>query len=151
VVGGPSGSGLARPESLHKLAAQLGISDVVRFHPPVGQTELADWYRAASALVMPSYSESFGLVALEAQACGTPVVAASVGGLPVAVRDGETGFLVKGHDPREWAHTLQHLVDAPGLGLRMGAAAACHAAKFGWTSAAAETIEVYREAMGTAR
>ncbi len=151
VVGGPSGSGLARPESLHKLAAQLGISDVVRFRPPVGQAELADWYRAASALVMPSYSESFGLVALEAQACGTPVVAASVGGLPVAVRDGETGFLVQGHDPREWAHKLQHLVDAPALGLRMGAAAACHAANFGWTGAAAETIEVYREAMGTAR
>ncbi|TDU04901.1 D-inositol-3-phosphate glycosyltransferase [Streptomyces sp. 846.5] len=151
VVGGPSGSGLARPESLHKLAAQLGISDVVRFQPPVCQTELADWYRAASALVMPSYSESFGLVALEAQACGTPVVAASVGGLPVAVRDGETGFLVKGHDPSEWAHTLHRLVDAPDLGLRMGAAAACHAANFGWTNAAAETIEVYREAMGAAR
>ncbi|WP_380566978.1 glycosyltransferase [Streptacidiphilus jeojiensis] len=151
VVGGPSGSGLARPESLHKLAAQLGISDVVRFHPPVCQSELADWYRAASALVMPSYSESFGLVALEAQACGTPVVAASVGGLPVAVRDGETGFLVQGHDPREWAHTLHHLVDAPDLGLRMGAAAACHAGNFGWTGAAAETIEVYREALGTAR
>ncbi|MGW4383311.1 D-inositol-3-phosphate glycosyltransferase, partial [Kitasatospora sp. NPDC004531] len=75
VVGGPSGTGLARPESLHKLAAQLGISDVVRFRPPVGQQQLADWYRAATALAMPSHSESFGLVALEAQACGTPVVA----------------------------------------------------------------------------
>jgi D-inositol-3-phosphate glycosyltransferase len=147
VVGGPSGSGLARPESLHKLAAQLGISDVVRFHPPVGQAELADWYRAATALVMPSHSESFGLVALEAQACGTPVVAAAVGGLPVAVRHGETGFLVDGHDPRDWARTLRRFVDDPALAPRMGAAAACHAACFGWTTAAAGTADVYAGAM----
>ncbi|MHA6760992.1 D-inositol-3-phosphate glycosyltransferase [Streptacidiphilus sp. PAMC 29251] len=148
VVGGPSGSGMARPESLHKLAAQLGISDVVRFHPPVKQDELADWYRAATALVMPSYSESFGLVALEAQACGTPVVAAAVGGLPVAVRDGETGFLVDGHEPTDWAHVLRRFVDDPGLGARMGAAAAQHAACFGWANAAAATAEVYTGAMG---
>jgi D-inositol-3-phosphate glycosyltransferase len=149
VVGGPSGSGLARPESLHKLAAQLGISDAVRFQPPVEQAALADWYRAATALVMPSYSESFGLVALEAQACGTPVVAAAVGGLPVAVRDGETGFLVDGHDPRDWAATLRRLVDNPGLGARMGAAAARHATDFGWANAAAETEAVYTRAMNS--
>ena len=143
IVGGPSGSGLARPESLHKLAAQLGICDVVRFQPPVGQIELADWYRAATALVMPSHSESFGLVALEAQACGTPVVAAAVGGLPIAVRDGETGFLVNGHDPRDWASTLRRLVDDPALAARMGAAAAVHARDFGWAGAAAATAEVY--------
>ncbi|QMU74332.1 glycosyltransferase [Streptacidiphilus sp. P02-A3a] len=147
VVGGPSGSGLARPESLHKLAAQLGVSDVVRFHPPVGQTELADWYRAATALVMPSHSESFGLVALEAQACGTPVVAAAVGGLPVAVRDGETGLLVKGHDPRDWAVTLRRLIDDPGLAPRLGEAAARHAKAFGWAGAAADTAEVYTRAL----
>jgi len=147
VVGGPSGSGMARPESLHKLAAQLGISDVVRFRPPVGQAELADWYRAATALVMPSYSESFGLVALEAQACGTPVVAAAVGGLPVAVRDGETGLLVQGHEPRAWAAALRRLIDEPGLSDRLGAAAARHAAAFGWAGAAADTAEVYAQAM----
>lgn len=147
VVGGPSGSGLARPESLHKLAAQLGICDVVRFHPPVDQERLADWYRAATALVMPSYNESFGLVALEAQACGTPVVAAAVGGLPVAVSDGETGFLVNGHEPQDWARTLRRFVDDPGLGARMGAAAARHAARFGWANAAADTADVYAGAM----
>ncbi|MED7953112.1 glycosyltransferase [Kitasatospora sp. NPDC058201] len=143
VVGGPSGTGLAKPESLHKLAAQLGICDVVRFHPPVGQELLAEWYRAATALVMPSYSESFGLVALEAQACGTPVVAASVGGLPVAVRDGVTGTLVHGHDPRAWSHALEPYVTDPGLVARQGDAAARHAAGFGWDSAAATTAEVY--------
>ncbi|MFD8087343.1 D-inositol-3-phosphate glycosyltransferase [Kitasatospora sp. NPDC059722] len=143
VVGGPSGSGLARPESLHKLAAQLGICDVVRFHPPVGQAQLADWYRAATALVMPSYSESFGLVALEAQACGTPVVAAAVGGLPVAVRDGETGTLVHGHDPRDWSRALEPYVTDAGLVERRGAAAARHASGFGWDTAASTTAEVY--------
>ncbi|WP_326846668.1 D-inositol-3-phosphate glycosyltransferase [Streptomyces kaniharaensis] len=143
VVGGPSGTGLARPESLHKLAAQLGICDVVRFHPPVGQSKLAEWYRAATALVMPSHSESFGLVALEAQACGTPVVAAAVGGLPVAVRDGVTGTLVRGHDPRDWSHALEPYVTDPALVARRGAAAARHAAGFGWDTAAATTAEVY--------
>ncbi|MFC5886529.1 D-inositol-3-phosphate glycosyltransferase [Kitasatospora sp. CM 4170] len=143
VVGGPSGTGLAKPESLHKLAAQLGISDVVRFHPPVGQARLADWYRAATALVMPSYSESFGLVALEAQACGTPVVAAAVGGLPVAVRDGVTGTLVHGHDPVAWSVALEPYATDPGLVAQRGAAAARHAAAFGWDTAAATTAEVY--------
>lgn len=147
VVGGPSGTGLAKPESLHKLAAQLGISDVVRFHPPVGQARLAEWYRAATALVMPSYSESFGLVALEAQACGTPVVAAAVGGLPVAVRDGVTGSLVHGHDPARWAAALEPYATAPELVRERGAAAARHAAGFGWDTAAAATAEVYAQAM----
>ncbi|WP_377270617.1 D-inositol-3-phosphate glycosyltransferase [Peterkaempfera sp. SMS 1(5)a] len=150
VVGGPSGSGLARPESLHKLAAQLGICDIVRFHPPVGQPALVDWYRAATALVMPSHSESFGLVALEAQACGTPVVAAAVGGLPVAVQDGRTGFLVDGHDPHDWARVLQRFLDHADLGERLGAAAARRAARFGWGASAEATAEVYTEAMARA-
>ncbi|MFB6889649.1 D-inositol-3-phosphate glycosyltransferase [Kitasatospora sp. NPDC056327] len=150
VVGGPSGTGLARPESLHKLAAQLGIGDVVRFHPPVGQEMLAQWYRAATALVMPSYSESFGLVALEAQACGTPVVAAAVGGLPVAVRDGVTGTLVSGHDPVAWAHALEPYVTDPGLVARRGGEAARHAAGFGWDTAAATTAEVYAGSLAPA-
>lgn len=147
IVGGPSGTGLARPESLHKLAAQLGITDVVRFHPPVGQQSLADWYRAATVLVMPSYSESFGLVALEAQACGTPVVAAAVGGLPVAVQDGLSGTLVSGHDPQDWARALEPYVTSRELVARRGEAAALHAAGFGWAKAAATTADVYADAL----
>jgi D-inositol-3-phosphate glycosyltransferase len=151
VVGGPSGSGLAKPEALYKLAARLGVSDVVRFEPPVDQARLADWYRAATVLVMPSYSESFGLVAVEAQACGTPVVAARVGGLPVAVSDGDTGFLVDGHDPRDYARALRRFVDQPDLAARLGAAAARHARGFGWDTAAAQTAEVYAAAQSERR
>ncbi|MEC4015648.1 D-inositol-3-phosphate glycosyltransferase [Streptomyces sp. H27-D2] len=147
IVGGPSGSGLAKPEGLHKLAARLGVSDVVRFRPPVGQEQLADWYRAASVLVMPSYSESFGLVAIEAQACGTPVVAAAVGGLPVAVKDGVSGFLVSGHNPVDYAGMLRRFADDPALTDRMGAAAAQHAQSFGWDTAASATSDVYTAAM----
>ncbi|MFI9028760.1 D-inositol-3-phosphate glycosyltransferase [Streptomyces sp. NPDC053560] len=147
VVGGPSGSGLAKPEGLQKLAARLGIADVVRFRPPVGQDRLADWYRAASVLVMPSYSESFGLVAIEAEACGTPVIAASVGGLPVAVKDGVSGFLIDGHDPVDYAHALRRFADDPSLTLRMGAAAARHAESFGWDTAAGATADVYTAAL----
>ncbi|MET9088422.1 D-inositol-3-phosphate glycosyltransferase [Streptomyces sp. NPDC004237] len=143
IVGGPSGSGLAKPEGLQKLAARLGIADVVRFRPPVGQEQLADWFRAASVLVMPSYSESFGLVAIEAQAAGTPVLAASVGGLPVAVRDGETGFLVGGHDPADYARVLRRFADDATLADRFGSAAARHAQCFGWDTAAAATADVY--------
>ncbi|WP_240796675.1 D-inositol-3-phosphate glycosyltransferase [Streptomyces sp. RFCAC02] len=146
VVGGPSGTGLARPERLQKLAARLGLSDVVRFRPPVAQPVLADWYRAASVLVMPSYSESFGLAAAEAQACGTPVVAAAVGGLPVVVKDGATGFLIPGHDPADYARALRRFADDATLADRLGAAAARHARGFGWDRSAADTLTVYRTA-----
>jgi D-inositol-3-phosphate glycosyltransferase len=119
-VGGPSGSGLAGPEELHKLAAQLGIGDVVPFRPPTGQAELADWYRAATVLVVPSSSESFGRAAAEAQACGTPVIAAAVGGPPVAVRDGVSGVPVPGRRPADHAHELRRFADDPALSARMG-------------------------------
>lgn len=100
VVGGVSGSDDTEPQRLAALARSLGILDVVRMEPPRSRAEVAHLYRAATATVVPSYSESFGLVAVESQACGTPVVASRVGGLPTAVRDGMSGVLVDGHDPR---------------------------------------------------
>ncbi|MFG1696725.1 D-inositol-3-phosphate glycosyltransferase [Nonomuraea sp. NPDC049309] len=146
-VGGPSGNGLARPSFLTDLAAELGIADVVRLVPPAPQEELADWYRAATVTVVPSYSESFGLVALESQACGTPVAAAAVGGLRTAVRDGVSGLLVNGHDPADWALALRRLLAAPRRRARLAAGACEHAAAFGWQATAARLMEVYAGAV----
>ncbi|KKF00039.1 D-inositol-3-phosphate glycosyltransferase [Mycolicibacterium obuense] len=130
IAGGPSGSGLAQPDGLVRLAAELGIAERVTFLPPQSQAGLVAVYRAADVVAVPSYSESFGLVAVEAQACGTPVVAASVGGLPVAVRDGVSGALVEGHDPADWAATLSRVLAADASTLSR--AAGEHAAGFSW-------------------
>ena len=146
VVGGPSGSGMDNPRALVALAADLGISDIVRFVPPVDQRSLAQWYAAASVVCVPSYSESFGLVALEAAACGTPVVAAAVGGLRTAVRHGRTGLLVEGHDPSRWAVELAGLLATPTRLHVMGERAIRHAAGFSWQHTAAATIDVYDRA-----
>jgi len=150
VIGGPSGSGLAHPLALQKLAAALGIADQVRFIAPLTQPELADWYRAADLAVVPSYNESFGLVALEAQACGTPVVAANVGGLPTAVADGRSGVLVDGHDPADWARVLVGLLADPTERARLGRGALAHASTFGWEVTAARMLDVYAEAAAQA-
>src|SRR4051812_4545658 len=115
ICGGPSGSGLDRPTALIELAASLGVADSVVFLPPQTGDDLAALYRTADLVAVPSYNESFGLVALEAQACGTPVVAAAVGGLVTAVRDGVSGVLVKGHGPADWARVLDQLLAAPRL------------------------------------
>lgn len=146
-VGGPSGNGLARPSLLADLAAELGISDVVRLAPPAPQEELADWYRAADLTVVPSHNESFGLVALESQACGTPVVAASVGGLRTAVDDGVSGVLVDGHDPDDWARVLNRLTERPAVLGEFSANAVRHAAGFGWSATAARLVDVYAGAL----
>ncbi|QFG21985.1 D-inositol-3-phosphate glycosyltransferase [Actinomadura sp. WMMB 499] len=146
VVGGPSGSARCRPEGLQSLAAELGISDVVRFEPPAPQTELADWYRAADVTVVPSHSESFGLVAVESQACGTPVVASRVGGLCTAVADGESGVLVAGHDPADYAAVLRRLAD-PALHARLSRGAVRHARAFGWDATVEALLDVYTGAM----
>jgi D-inositol-3-phosphate glycosyltransferase len=95
---------------------------------------------------VPSYNESFGLVALEAQACGTPVLAARVGGLEVAVDDGRTGELVDGHDPAEWARRLGDLLAEPDRLALMGRQAVRHAGEFSWERTAEQTRSLYAEA-----
>ncbi len=131
VAGGPSGSGLAEPTALQQLGAALGIADLVRFLPPAREG-LVDVYRAADVVAVPSRSESFGLVALEAQACGTPVVAAEVGGLPVAVADGRSGLLVPGHGAEQWADALASVALVPGRRAALAAGARRHACDFSW-------------------
>lgn len=151
IVGGPSGSGLERPESLATLATELGLDDVVRFVPPVGQAELARWYAAATAVAVPSYNESFGLVAAEAQATGTPVVAAAVGGLTTVVRDRHSGLLVDGHAPGDWAAALGRIVTDPELRVRLEAGALEQARQFSWAATAERTLEVYERARAAMR
>ena len=146
VCGGPSGSGLDHPSALADLASALGIADIVRFEPPNDRARLAQWYRAADATVVPSYSESFGLVAIESQACGTPVVAASVGGLRTAVADGRSGLLVPGHDPDEWARALERMTTRERDHLSAGARG--HAEGFSWDATAQGLIDSYAHAIG---
>ena len=123
------------------------MDDVVTHHPPVNAPELAAWFRSADVVVMPSYSESFGLVALEAQACGTPVVATRVGGLSRAIFEGRTGLLVDGHKAADWADVLEALYDDPATREDMGRAAALQAQNFGWQRTAAITLESYHAAV----
>jgi len=143
VVGGPSGSGLREPESLLRLARELGVEDVVRFERPVAGDDLVRWYRSADAVVVPSYNESFGLVAIEAQACGVPVVAAGVGGLCEAVSDGVSGVLVQDHDPRRWATVLCGLLEDPSRRSRLAAGAVEHAGRYGWDRTVDQLLQVY--------
>lgn len=147
IAGGPSGSGLARPHSLADLAATLGVGDLVRFVPPMDRVRLADWYRCADLTVVPSYSESFGLVAVESQACGTPVVAAHVGGLATAVADGRSGVLIDGHDPQDWSRVLRRLLAEPARRAELARGALRHAADFGWDATADAHVDLYRAAI----
>ncbi|NUO55345.1 MAG: D-inositol-3-phosphate glycosyltransferase [Hamadaea sp.] len=147
IVGGPSGSGLDRPTALIELAASLGLRDRVRFLPPQSGDDLVAVYRAADVVAVPSHNESFGLVALEAQATGTPVVAAAVGGLVTAVRDEVSGVLVDGHVPGDWARVFDRLLRAPHRLTELAQGAVEHARAFSWARTASGLLDVYREAM----
>ncbi len=154
IVGGPSGTGLEHPESLAQLAGVLGLDGpdgVVRFVPPVSQEELARWCAAATLVAVPSYNESFGLVAAEAQATGTPVVAAAVGGLPTVVRHGHSGLLVDGHEPRAWADALRRVIEHDAYRDRLAAGALEQARLFSWEHTARQTLDVYRRARAEIR
>jgi D-inositol-3-phosphate glycosyltransferase len=134
IVGGASGANTSEVDRMKELVNWLGISDVVRFAPPAQRQELADYYRASDLVCVPSYSESFGLVALEAQACGTPVVASAVGGLRTAVADGISGA---------WSSVIARLLQEPQRRILLSMGALEHASHFGWTATSRGTLDIY--------
>lgn len=144
LLGEQSGS---RQYDIDAVITASGMSDVVTRRNAVPREELAAWFRAADVVAMPSYSESFGLVALEAQACGTPVLATRVGGLADAVDDGVSGLLVDGHRITAWAAALERLHDDAALRAALSLGAVGHASAFGWDSAAGATLASYRRAL----
>jgi D-inositol-3-phosphate glycosyltransferase len=146
LVGGPSGPDPgSQVERLRRLARRAGIADRVRFLPPVPHADLGSLYAAADVVLMPSRSESFGLVALEAQASGVPVIASAVGGLRYVVADGESGFLVPAGDHRAFADRLLRLLGQPGLRARLATGAVRHSSRFSWERTADLVLAVYGE------
>jgi D-inositol-3-phosphate glycosyltransferase len=146
IVGGASGvDGDTEVAKLGALVDELGLQDRVRFVPPQPHHLLSSWYRAADVVLVPSRSESFGLVALEAAACGTPVVAAAVGGLLTLVDHGHTGFLVEGRDPEVYAAYTAELLENDALAWEMGVSAAARSRRYTWSLAAARLRRLYAD------
>jgi D-inositol-3-phosphate glycosyltransferase len=149
ILGGASGIAVRTPMALDRLADQLGIADLVRFVPPTDRDTLATWMRAADVVAVPSHNESFGLVAVEAQACGAVVVATDVGGLPTAV--GDAGVLVDGHDPQVWAGVIQAVLKDPDRRAELSRRAVERSRDFGWEATADRLAAVYEAALTTPR
>ncbi len=146
VVGGASGSeGSTEEQLLRDLVQELGLAAQVRFVPPQPHHILSTYYRAADAVVVPSRSESFGLVALEASACGVPVVASGVGGLLTLVDHGETGYLVPDRDPAVFAHYLREIIEHPSHAAALGRRGADRARRYTWSFAAARLRRLYTD------
>jgi D-inositol-3-phosphate glycosyltransferase len=144
VVGGASGErGPGEMAAILDLVAELDLADRVSFHSPLPHDRLPAAYRAADVVVVPSRTESFGLVAAEAQACGVPVVASRVGGLPYVVADGDTGFLVDGWDPGAYAAAIGRILDDASLAGSLGTAAVRRAERFSWEATADRLLELY--------
>jgi D-inositol-3-phosphate glycosyltransferase len=144
VVGGASGlEGNAEVERIDKLVAELGLAGQIRFVDPVPHHLLSTYYRAADVCLIPSRSESFGLVALEAAACGTPVVAAAVGGLRTLVEHERTGFLVEGRDPVAFAEYAGEILSMPAMAADLSARAAVRARDYTWSTAAGRLRRLY--------
>src|SRR5450631_766638 len=142
IVGGPSGrDGGTEQARVHALADELGVSGQIHWVSPRRHDRLADYYRAADVCIVPSRSESFGLVALEAAACGTPVVAANVGGLRLLVDDGVTGYLVDGREPHAYADLVDRVLRDDSDVMR--AQAVARSARYRWSIAAARLRRHY--------
>jgi len=146
VIGGPSGpDGHAELDRIVGLAHRLDVSDRVRFVAPQPHHVLSTYYRAADVVLVPSRSESFGLVALEAAACAAPVVASSVGGLATLVDPGRTGFLVADRQPTGFATAVDRLLADPVLAMAMGTQAAARARGYSWAGAAGRLRRLFND------
>jgi D-inositol-3-phosphate glycosyltransferase len=149
VVGGPSGPhGEDAYDDLLHLIKGLGVEDRVTLVSPQPHELLSTFYRAADVCLVTSKSESFGLAALESEACGTPVVASAVGGLTTLVEPGSTGYLVTEPAPERFAEFVTRIVDSPALAKRLSVAAATHARDYTWRDAAATLVDLYAELSG---
>ena len=147
ICGGLSGSGFDKPTQLVDLAKSLGLAQITKFLTPMSRQNLAKVYQASNLVVVPSYSESFGLVAVEAQAAGVPVVAANVGGLKTVIGMNETGVLVDGHVPAVWAKEINDLLLNSNLREKMSINAAIRAKQFSWDSTVDNLSAVYQAAL----
>ena len=150
IVGG-DGNATDEMDHLRDLSEGLGIAERVSFVGPVGHDRLPLYYNAADVCVVPSYYESFCLVALEAMACGTPVVASRVGGLTVTVRDGETGYLIPYHCPEPFAERVALLLGDEEMRRAFGRTATEAASGFGWGNVADAIESLYRRLIGDDR
>ena len=146
IVGGPSGPhGDEEVERITGLVDALGLADKVLFVPPRPHELLSTYYRAADVCLVPSRSESFGLVALEAAACGTPVVASDVGGLRSLVDHGRTGYLVEDADPEAYAAWVRQILAEPLLAERLSTGSVLRARRYTWTRAAHLLVDIYAD------
>ncbi len=149
IIGGAPGAGIEQADAersrLERLRAELGLQDLVTFQGAQAQDTLVYYYSAAEMVVMPSHYESFGMVALEAMACGTPVIASKVGGLAFSVQEGKTGYLVPSGDAATMADRIRLLLKDPDLRQRLGRQAARWAQRYGWPAIADRLLEVYEQ------
>jgi D-inositol-3-phosphate glycosyltransferase len=151
VVGGPSGPhGEKSLQGLFDLADAAGVRDRVHFVDPQPHELLSSYYRAADVCLVPSRSESFGLVALEAAACGTPVVASAVGGLTTLIDHGRTGFLIEDPTPGRYAAAVRRVFDEPLTAERLSTASVLRARRYTWRAAASALVELHDE-LGSGR
>ncbi len=144
VIGGPSGSnGTTELTRLKQLAKDLGIAERVHFIAPIAREQLASFYQAADAVIVPSRSETFGLVAAEAQSCGVPVIAAAVGGLSYIIEDGKSGILIDGHDPADYAVAIDKVLGDQAFAAQLSTGAIEHSERFSWDATVSRFLELY--------
>jgi len=149
IAGAPSSDFFGYVDELRDLAGQVGLTDEVRFLGPQSRAELARLFRSSRAVLVPSHSETYGLVALEGAASGVPVVAAAAGGLREAVVHGRTGLVLESRDPGIWATAIERILTDQTLADRFSAVAREHAVRLSWRRSAASLLAVYRRLLGS--